>query len=160
MAGILVRVSCLLLAGAALLPGCASIRTHQGYLADGVLIESIQPGVDNRDSVIGTLGRPSFTGQFDQRDWYYVSRNARQLAFQQPKPTDQIVFHVRFDDAGTVASVRRTGVEQVASIRPVSDITPTLGRERGFFDDLFGNIGRVGAPGGIGGGGPGGNTGP
>src|SRR5690242_18788791 len=61
--------------GAALSAGCSSIREHQGYLVDEQLIAAIQPGVDNKDSVAGTLGRPTFTGQFDQeqRDWYYVS---------------------------------------------------------------------------------------
>jgi len=147
----------LMLAGAAALSGCASIRTHQGYVLDGVLADSIQPGVDNRDSVVGTLGRPTFAGQFDNRDWYYITRNSKQLAFQQPKPVTQQVLHIRFDDAGRVASVERTGVEQVASISPTSDKTPTLGRKRGFFQDLFGNIGRVGAP--VGGAGPSGNTG-
>ena len=39
----------------------------------------------------------------------------------------------------------RTGVEQVVRISPDSDKTPTLGRERGILQDLFGNIGQVGA---------------
>ena len=33
-------------------------------------------------------------------------------------------------------------MEQVARIDPDSDETPTLGRERSFLEDLFGNIGR------------------
>ena len=52
--------------GAALTAGCSSIRDHQGYLVDEQLISAIQPGVDNKDSVAGTLGRPTFTGQFDR----------------------------------------------------------------------------------------------
>ena len=127
--------------------GCTRIRDHQGHLLDEVLVSSVQPGVDNRESVEGTLGRPSFVGQFDQRDWYYVSRNTKQLAFATPRPTDQTVLHVRFDDAGKVVSVQRTGLEQVASITPMGDKTPTLGRNRSFFEELFGNIGQVGASG-------------
>jgi outer membrane protein assembly factor BamE (lipoprotein component of BamABCDE complex) len=132
--------------------GCAKVREHRGYMVDEILVSSIQPGVDNRDSVTETLGRPTFTGQFDQHDWYYVSRNTRQLAFSSPKPTAQTVLHVRFDDSGNVASVERTGMEKIASITPMEETTPTLGRNRSFFDELFGNIGTVGA-GGIGGGG-------
>ena len=133
------------LAGAAMLASaCAPIRTHQGYVLDETLVTAIQPGVDNRDSVQGTLGRPTFVGQFDQRDWYYVSRNTRQLAFNMPRPSDQTVLHVRFDDAGNVVSVERTGLELVADIRPSSEETPTLGSERSLFEELFGNIGAVG----------------
>ena len=49
---------------AATLPGCTRVRTHQGYLVDNLLVDSIQPGIDNRASVEGTLGTPSFVSQF------------------------------------------------------------------------------------------------
>ena len=62
---------------------------------------------------------------------------------------------VRFDGAGNVVAAERTGLEQVARISPEDDETPTLGRERGFLQDLFGNIGQVGAA-GVGGQGAGG----
>ena len=38
-------------------------------------------------------------------------------------------------------------MSQIASISPDGDKTPTLGRDRGFFSELFGNIGRVGSVG-------------
>ena len=132
---------------AALAAGCAPIRGHQGFLVDQPLVEAIQPGVDNRESVAGTLGRPTFVGQFDQRDWYYVSRQTRQLAFNMPRPSEQTVLHVRFDAAGNVESVERTGLELVANIQPTSEKTPTLGSERSFLQELFGNIGAVGQTG-------------
>jgi len=135
------------LAGAALAAGCSPIRDHQGYLVDDPLVAAIQPGVDNRDSVAGTLGRPTFVGQFDQRDWYYVSRDTRQLAFNMPRPSAQTVLHVRFDPAGNVESVQRTGLEYVANIQPTDEETPTLGSERSLFQELFGNIGAVGQTG-------------
>src|SRR3546814_13305275 len=80
--------------------GCSTIPSRQGYVADEVLLSSVQPGVDNRDSVQATLGRPTFTGQFTERDWYYVSRRTRQLAFNNPKAVDQTVFPIRYDEAG------------------------------------------------------------
>ena len=57
------------------------------------------------------------------------------------------MLHVRFDPAGNVASVNQTGEKLIASINPINDRTPTLGRERGFFDELFGNIGTIRQPG-------------
>lgn len=131
--------------------GCSRIRSHQGYLVDTQLVATVQPGIDNKASVQKTLGLPSFMGQFDGNDWYYVARETKQLAFGKPKPTAQTVLHVRFDQAGNVAQVQQMGLEQVARIDPVNDKTPTLGRKHGFFEDLFGNIGRVGTlPGGTG----------
>jgi outer membrane protein assembly factor BamE (lipoprotein component of BamABCDE complex) len=132
--------------GAALTAGCSSIRDHQGYLVDEQLISAIQPGVDNKDSVAGTLGRPTFTGQFDrdQRDWYYISRDTRAAAFTMPRPSTQTTLHVRFDAAGNVESVQRTGVELAVNVNPDNRETPTLGRQRSLIQELFGNIGAVG----------------
>ena len=128
--------------------GCTRMKNTQGYVVDEQLISSIQPGVDNKGSVMQTLGRPSLTSNFDDRQWYYVSRQTKQLAFLRPKPTGQTVLIVSFDQAGNVTNVERRGMEKVASIDPTDDKTPTLGRESGLFEDLFGNIGRVGAPAG------------
>jgi outer membrane protein assembly factor BamE (lipoprotein component of BamABCDE complex) len=127
--------------------GCSKMRDHQGYVAEESLVAAIQPGVDNRESVETTLGRPTFVGQFDQKDWYYVSRNTRNLAFNMPHPSEQTVLRVRFDEAGNVVAVERRGLEQVASIDPSGDKTPTLGRHRSWIEELFGNIGAVGAGG-------------
>ena len=128
---------------ATLSAGCNAIREHRGYVVDPVLVAAVQPGVDNRESVQGTLGRPTFTGQFDQRDWYYVSRETKQLAFSRPTPTEQTVLHIRFNEAGTVEKVDRTGLELARAINPSGERTPTLGSERSFFEDVFGNIGAV-----------------
>jgi outer membrane protein assembly factor BamE (lipoprotein component of BamABCDE complex) len=135
------------LVGAALLAGCAGIREHRGYVLDQEMAAAVQVGVDNKESVERTLGRPTFTGTFGDSDWYYVSRDTAQLAFRLPKVTDQTVLHVRFDQAGDVASVQQSDEALIASVRPSGDKTPTLGRERGFFDELFNNIGTISQPG-------------
>nr|ALG05333.2 small protein A [uncultured bacterium 5H7] len=138
--------------------GCASIKDHRGYWVDTALIESVQPGVDNRTSVERSLGRPTFVSQFGQPAWYYVSVNTRQRPFASPRTTDQTILRIRFDDKGNVAAVDKAGAEKIARLDPDGKKTPTLGRDRGFLEDLFGNIGTVGAPGmgGQGGGAPGG----
>lgn len=143
-----------LLCGVAL-SGCTQLRGHQGYVIDVDLVNSIQPGVDNRDSVRQVMGQPTISGQFGQGDWYYVARDTRNFAFSNPRPVQQSTLRVRFNDAGVVTAIDRMGLEQVVSISPEGKKTPTLGRERGFFQDLFGNIGTVGAAGAPGGGGNG-----
>ena len=134
-----------LVAAMAVTSGCTRLRAHQGYIGDATLLSSVQPGVDNKDSVQATLGRPTFVGQFDQNDWYYYARDTRQLAFALPTATEQYVLKVRFDNAGNVASVTQTGKELISKISPESDKTPTLGRNTSFFEEIFGNIGSVGA---------------
>jgi outer membrane protein assembly factor BamE (lipoprotein component of BamABCDE complex) len=135
------------IAAAVLLGGCAQTRAHKGVVIDPQLAAGIQPGVDNKDSVEKLLGRPTFTGQFTPNDWYYVSRDVNQVAFRNPRVTKQTTLIVRFDQKGNVASVQRTGRELVMNLDPTGKKTPTLGRKRSFFEELFGNIGSVGAPG-------------
>ncbi|GAA4647623.1 outer membrane protein assembly factor BamE [Pontixanthobacter gangjinensis] len=137
----------LVLAAALTAGGCSSIRESRGYIADQTLISSVQPGIDNQTSVTATLGRPTFTSQFGEPVWYYVSSVTGRKPFVRPRIREHAVLAVKFDAAGNVVSADRTGLDQVAFLSPDGDKTPTLGRERGFFEDLFGNIGTVGAPG-------------
>jgi outer membrane protein assembly factor BamE (lipoprotein component of BamABCDE complex) len=143
-AGVAAAAGLALVAG---LSGCAEVREHQGYVVDRALVASVEPGVDTRSSVQATLGNPSFASQFDDGTWYYVSRSTKQFSFGTPKPTNQLTLAVHFDKAGNVTGVDRSGLELAANIHPVSDKTPTLGRTRSLFQELFGNIGAVGAAG-------------
>ncbi len=139
---------------AALAGGCASIKDHRGYIVDNALVESLQPGIDNRLSVERSLGRPTFTTQYGQPAWYYVSTNTRQRPFASPRATEQTILRISFDAKGNVATVDKAGAEKIARLDPDGKKTPTLGRDRGFLEDLFGNIGTVGS----GMGGPGGGA--
>lgn len=149
IAGAAVMAAALTLTGA-----CVPLRSHQGYIIDADLVNSVQPGVDNRVSVAQTLGKPSFASQFNQGDWYYIARDSRNLAYRNPKAASQVTLKIGFDAKGVVNGITRTGVDQIASVSPYGKTTPTLGRKRGFLEELFGNIGSVGTAGaGTGGGG-------
>lgn len=139
--------------------GCASIKDHRGYLIDPALTNSVQPGIDNRMSVERALGQPTFKSEFGKQIWYYVSIDTRQRPFKRPQAKEQNVLMVSFDEKGNVSGVERRGMDKVVSLNPDGHKTPTLGRTRSFFEDLFGNIGSVGAvPGQMGpGGGPAGS---
>ena len=157
MSGLSRRVSKIAVLGvvAIALGACTSIRENRGYIVDNVLLNSIQPGIDNQRSVEGTLGRPTFASQFGDPTWYYVSSVTGRRPFVNARIRSHSVLAVKFDGAGNVIAADRRGIEQVAYLSPDGDETPTLGRERSFLEDLFGNIGSVGAP-GTGAGGPGG----
>ncbi len=124
---------------------CSTIKQNQGYIVDETLVATVQPGVDNKNSVQKTLGRPTFTAEFDVGEWYYITRNTRQIAFLYPKPQSQSIIKISFDAKGNVAKVERRGLEQVANIHPLGDKTPTLGRNTGLFEDIFGGVGAFGS---------------
>ena len=129
------------------LSACQGIRDQSGYIALPELTESIEVGIDNRDSVQRTLGRPTFVSQFGENDWYYVNQRTSQFAFRRPQVKAATVLHIQFDAAGNVTSVAETDEQLAVKIDPNGDETPTLGREKSFFEELFGNIGQVGQTG-------------
>ena len=153
----LFRVSTIAVA-AVLVAGCAINKAHKGAVIDERLASSVQPGVDNKDSVQKLLGTPTLARQFTPNDWYYISRDTNQVAFRNPRVQNQLVMLVRFDPKGNVASIQRSGKDLVLAVSPTHRSTPTLGRKRSFLDQLLNNIGSVstGGPGG----GSGGDNGP
>ncbi|MDQ3145001.1 MAG: outer membrane protein assembly factor BamE [Pseudomonadota bacterium] len=136
-----------LFVAASLLGACAGIREHRGFVLDEQLAAAVQVGVDNKESVAKTLGRPTFVGQFNANEWFYLSQDTSQFAFRNARVTDQKLLKVTFDAAGNVAAVGTTGEELIASVSPSGDKTATLGRKRSFFEELFGNIGTISQPG-------------
>jgi len=128
---------------ALLLAGCAAVNAHKGAVLDIPLANSIQPGIDNKASVEKLIGRPTFTGQFAPDDWYYVARDTTQVAFRNPRVTWQTTVLIRFDRAGNVASIQHSGKELAMNLNPARRTTPTMGRQKSFFEELFGGIGSV-----------------
>lgn len=129
------------------LSACASIKEHRGFVLDPQLVNSIQVGVDNKASVSKTLGRPSFTGQFSDNDWYYVSEQTRQVAFQTPRIRQSTIVKVAFDPAGNVTAVQKADEKQIARVGPMKGKTPTLGHDKSLIEEIFGNIGSISQPG-------------
>lgn len=129
------------------LAGCSSIREPRGFVNDPILVRTVQPKIDNRRSVEATLGRPTYESQYGENTWYYISSVTGRKPFVRPRIRTHAVLMVRFDEEGNVKTVESRGVDEVVYLQPDGDKTPTLGRERGFLEDLFGNIGQVGGVG-------------
>lgn len=136
----MVPVMAMLLLGSA----CSRVTNTQGYIVDEELVAAVAPGIDNKESVTKTLGRPTIVSEWDDNSWYYVSRTTKQFAYLRPRPTEGSLLVIHFTPEGTVREVEQRGLEQIANIEPSSDKTRTLGRETGILQDLFGNIGQVG----------------
>jgi outer membrane protein assembly factor BamE (lipoprotein component of BamABCDE complex) len=134
--------------------GCSRIKDLKGYVVDTEKVALVTAGTDNKASVQKTLGRPTMVSEFDAKTWYYVSRSTEQLAFMKPKPKEQQIIVVRFDDKGNVTKIEKMGLEQVAKVDPSGDKTPTRGKDISALEQIMGNVGRF-SPAGAGGSGGG-----
>jgi outer membrane protein assembly factor BamE (lipoprotein component of BamABCDE complex) len=129
------------------LGGCAKTVNQRGYLFDDEVVEEIRAGIDNRSSVSAALGTPSMTATFDDETWYYVSQVKESIAFFEPNTVDQFILVVTFNDRGDVSDVSQLGLEDTNEISFVEQTTPTRGKELGFFEQIFSNIGRFSSDG-------------
>lgn len=125
-----------------LMGGCAKTINHRGYLIDEDVVSEIRPGVDNRASVSAAMGTPSVKPAFDDSTWFYVSQTQESWAFFKPDLTAHEVIAVSFDSAGNVSAIDRMGMDTIHSVNHVDRTTPTRGKELGFFEQIFSNIGR------------------
>jgi len=122
--------------------GCVAQIDQRGNLPDADTVLSIQPGVQTKDQVAQLLGTPSAVGTFDDKNWYYISKRTKTLAFFEPDVIDQEVLVVRFDDSGVVKKVDFYGLNDAYAVEPVDRTTPTYGQKLTLLQQLFGNIGR------------------
>lgn len=127
---------------AVLAAGCTTSEQVRGFFVDEELFAAVTPGIDNVNSVRRMLGNPSSVGTFDTNVWYYISTLTKKRSFFHEKPERHDILAVHFDENGVVGDVTRYSLADMREIDPRDDKTPTRGRKLGFFEQIFGNIGR------------------
>lgn len=133
-------LSALILAGA--LTACTPTTELRGHIIEEDRLASIKEGVDNRESVSGTLGTPSAIATFDTDVWFYISTKQERFAFFDAKLLERNIVAVEFDAKGNVAATRRYTLKDSRVVQMVGRVTPTKGRELTFLEQMFGNFGR------------------
>lgn len=124
------------------LTACAPTVNVHGHMPNPDSIPEIKVGATNRDQVRELLGLPTSIATFDDKRWYYISRKTQTGAFDEVELLDQEIVVIDFDDGGFVKSVNvQNGTENTQDVTMVSRVTPTKGREFGFFEQILGNFG-------------------
>lgn len=130
--------------GLMVLAGCDIPATQRGNLPKPDALSQIKPGVTDKQTVQRLLGTPSSTAAFDDKTWYYISHEIKQVAFLDPKLLDQQVVAIRFDEHGVVTDVDHKDLHDANAITPNPNATPAPGREFSFIEQLIGNFGKFG----------------
>ena len=122
--------------------GCTVDRQVRGYIMNKNETVAVTPGFDNMSSVANLLGNPSMRGTFSNDVWYYINEHARRRSFFKPSATERTIMAIHFDSAGLVEDIQTITLADARRIKPRTDKTPTRGRKLGFFEQIFGNVGR------------------
>ncbi len=126
------------------LASCTPREDYRGYSFDNAKLAEIKPGVQTQDQVAALMGTPTTISTFAKANntWYYVAKETESVAFFTPTVTSQRVVAIDFDNQGKVRDVRHYALKDGRNIDPLAQTTPSSGRELGFFEQLFGNVGR------------------
>jgi outer membrane protein assembly factor BamE (lipoprotein component of BamABCDE complex) len=128
-----------------LLAGCAWLAPPpvvRGNHPDADQLRELTPGTSTKQDVTALIGSPTARATFDDNTWLYIGEMTQKRVGETPAVVSQKVVIVTFNDAGVLEHV---DVKDKADAMPVSVIartTPSPGTEAGFFQQLFGNIGK------------------
>lgn len=125
-----------------LLGGCfTSETTIHGFVPSDYTLDQIVEG-SSREQVLLTLGSPSTTANFGNEVFYYISQTrVRPVAFLNPRPVDQTVVAVYFDDEDRVSRTVRYGLKDGKLFDFTNQITPTGGAEANFLGRIMEGVG-------------------
>jgi len=128
----------------------------RGNMVDPDALKELVPGTSTRADAVSLLGSPTAKASFDDNRWIYIGEVTQpRIASTQAVMRQQVVV-LTFDDKGVLRNVEKLNQKNSLPVDVVARTTPTPGGQAGFFQQLFGNVGRFGP--GLGGLGT--NTGP
>ena len=133
---------CCAAAVALTLSACAPKTALRGNQPRAYQLEQLEVGQQRKREVARILGSPSVAGTFDDSTWYYISRRTESWAFFGEEVVEQQVLALYFDDAGVLQHMETYTQDDARNIATSDRTTPTAGRELGFFEQIFGNLGR------------------
>lgn len=131
----------LLCAALMMLAACsATIRNH-GYIPPEEDLNAVIVGVDTRESLEASIGKPSTSGVLRDSSWFYIGSQVRHFGARKPEEISRQVVAVRFDEAGTVSNVERFGLERGEVVVLSRRVTETTVRDVTFIRQLIRNFG-------------------
>ena len=125
------------------LAACGATFRNHGYFPNDEDLAEIIVGVDTRDTVASSIGRPGVSGILDESGWYYIRSRYRSFAFYAPEEIDRQVLAISFDQRGVVANIEQFGLERGRVVRLSRRVTTENTQGVGLLRQAFGNLGRI-----------------
>ena len=137
------RRRCLVLGLAVIIAACRPIFTNHGYIPTEADLAVLQIGIDTRESVAATIGKPTVSELLGDDAWYYVQSRWKTVGAAASVEIDREVVAITFDVGGTVANIERFGLEKGRIVPLSRRVTTTNIRGKGVLAQIFGNIGKL-----------------
>ena len=140
----IIKVTTVLLLGVlSVTLGACGVRVEsRGNLLDPELVADIANGGISKQEMLEILGSPSSVNSFGKETWYYIGERTETLAFFAPQVKERQVLIIKFDDKGTVQSLKHKDLTDGRQLAHVERLTPTFGQELTVIGQIIGNFQR------------------
>lgn len=128
------------------LMACEPTVNHRGHVTEEQITDKVEVGKTTKKQVEREFGSPSSQSSFGDETWYYIQARKEANAFLRADITEQEVTGIVFDADGVVKEIQHYNKEDGKQVAIVEDTTPTEGHSLGFFEQVFGNLGRFNKP--------------
>lgn len=122
---------------------CSATYENHGYIPPQEDLDMITVGVDTRDTIADSIGRPTAFGVLQESGWYYAQSRWRNFAYKAPKVVDRQVVAITFDNDGVVENIERFTLDDGRVIALSRRVTESNVKGIGFLQQLLGNIGNL-----------------
>ena len=122
---------------------CQPIYSNHGYIPTDQDLALLKVGVDTREQVEATVGRPAAEGVLNAQAWYYVQSRWKTVGAGEPVEITREVVAISFDTAGRIANIERFGLDQGRIVPLSRRITTTNIQGKSIISQMFGNIGKL-----------------
>ena len=125
------------------LASCSATFRNHGYIPNDDDLQNVIVGVDTRDTVASSVGRPGVSGILDDSGWYYVRSRYRNYAWRAPEEIDRQVLAISFDQSDTIANIERFSLADGNIVPLTRRVTDSSVVGKGFLRQLLGNFGNI-----------------
>jgi outer membrane protein assembly factor BamE (lipoprotein component of BamABCDE complex) len=123
--------------------GCSAVYRNHGYVPADTELALIEVGVDTRETVAATVGRPSTAGLLNDLGWYYVQSRWKHSGALPPREEDRQIVAISFTETGVVENIERFGIEQGRVVALSRRVTDSNIKGMSILRQLFGSLGRL-----------------
>jgi outer membrane protein assembly factor BamE (lipoprotein component of BamABCDE complex) len=122
---------------------CSQIE-KRGYAFDLSDYQLVKEGLTSQELLIQNMGSPTLVSEIDNKEeWIYFSEDVRKLLFFKPKILNRKIMVVNFDKGGAISKIDNYDLANENSINFANNYTTVKSNKKGFWSQIFGNIGQV-----------------
>ena len=124
-----------------MISSCVSKKIVNGNLPDADMISILKVGKDDKNTVVGLLGEPSFRGSLGDNSYYYVGTLSSKIAFLNPSVQEQYVLELKFDKKSLLKTIFFYDESSSTEVAMSSLETKSGGTKQTILQQLLGNFG-------------------